>query len=189
MARAEQQRGAVIVEVAFVLPLLMILVLGLVELGFVIRDTQTVVAASQSAARVASSSGDSRLADHDALATVAAALAEVDVADVERIIVFRPEADGSMSANCEAAAFPGECNHYDGNDLNLAAASFTGTTSCGVGSPDIDWCPIGRETRQSLGPDWIGIRVEVRHISNAPFIGDQTISDTTVMRLEPRFES
>ncbi len=188
-SRHDTERGAVVVEVAFVVPLLLMLVLGLAELGFVIRDTQTVVGASQAAARVVSSAGDSRLADQGALSTLAAALDDVDVADIERIIIFRAKSDGSMTANCELAAFPGQCNHYDASDLTLPASAFAGTTSCAVGSPDISWCPLGRETRQSVGPDWIGVRVEVRHHSTAPFLPDRTISDTTVMRLEPRFAS
>lgn len=181
------ERGAAMVEVAIVTPLLMLLVLGAAELGLRVETSQTVVNATRSAARVASSAGDDRLADYDVLATLDAALASVDDADVERIIVFKPQADGSLSLLCRLGSVPGECNHYSGSDLNTPPSAFAGVNSCLLGSPDIDWCPIDRETEQAVGTDWIGIRIEVRHTSLAPFLADRTVADTTVMRLEPRF--
>ncbi len=183
-----RQRGAVIVEVALVIPLLIMLTMGMAEVGFIVRDTQTVVAASQAGTRSVATAGDTRLADSSALSSMAAALNDFDPNDVERIIIFKPEADGSMPILCQTAAVNGLCNYYDGSDLSLTAADFTGSSNCNPTAPDAPWCPIDRETSQGVGPDWIGIRVEVKHESFAPFMGDRTISDTTIMRLEPRFE-
>ncbi len=183
-----RERGAVMIEVALVVPLLATLVLGVAELGFHVRGTQSVTAASQAGARVASSSGNSRLADYDALMAMAGPLAKFEVADIERIIIFAPLADGSLPTDCETHTVAGECNHYDGSSLSLSASAFTGTSTCGVFEPDRFWCPLDRDNDQAGGTDWIGVRIEVRHDSVAPFIPDRTIVDTTVMRLEPRFE-
>ncbi len=186
--RRRRERGAVMLEVAMVVPLLTTLVLGVAELGLHVRDTQSITAATQAGARVVSSSGNSRLSDYDALMTMAAPLSAFDVAAIERIIVFVPTIDGELPTACKNGSIPDVCNHYDGTDLALTPSSFTGTTNCGVFDPDWFWCPLDRETDQGMGTDWIGVRVEIRHESVAPFLPDRTISDTTVMRVEPRFE-
>ncbi len=186
--RRRRERGAVLVETALVVPILILLAIGIAELGLIVRDRQTAVSATRSAARVVSSAGNTRLADFDAIASLAASLADVDPADIEWIVIFAPEADGSMPVGCERGDVTGTCNHYQGGDLSLLATDFTGTTSCRFGAPDTSWCPTSRETRQSVGPDWIGVSVQLSHRSIAPFLGDRSISDTTIMRLEPRFD-
>ncbi|MFT7600413.1 MAG: hypothetical protein ACI8TP_003355 [Acidimicrobiales bacterium] len=182
------ERGAAIVETALITPLLLLLSLGGAEVGFRIRDHQTVTNASRAAARVISSSGDSRLADYDALSTLQAALGSFDTADVVRIIVFKPEPDGSLPVLCEASAVADLCTQYDGSDLSVLPGTFVGTTSCTAGSPDENWCPLDRERSAAIGPDWIGVRVEVQHESFAPYLADRLVVAQTVMRLEPRFQ-
>ncbi len=186
--RPSSERGAVLMEVALVVPLLVILFLGVAELGFHVRDTQNVTAASQAGARVLSSSGDSRLADYDALMALSAPLTAFDASQIERIIVFAAGSDGEMPDGCDTKPQKGKCNHYDSSSFSLTPADFTGTKDCGVADPDRKWCPLDRETDQGKGTDWIGVRIDVRHTSIAPFIPDRTIVDTTVMRIEPRFE-
>ena len=183
------ERGAVIVEVTIIVPILILLVIGVAEIGLIVRDHQTAVAATRSAARAVSSAGDARLADHDALATMAAALVRVDPTDIEHIVIFEPEPDGSMPIGCEAVSVPDKCNRYVASDLTLAASAFSGTTTCDISAPDVSWCPLDRETAQSVGLDWIGVRLQFRHHSVAPFLSDRSVSDTTIMRVEPRFES
>ncbi len=183
-----RERGAVMLEVALVVPLLATLVLGVAELGLHVRDAQSITAASQSGARVVSSGGNSRLSDYDALMTMAAPLSNFDTVAIERIIVFVPTSDGGLPTGCDVGPVDDICNHYDGGSLALTPAAFTGTTDCGVFDPDRFWCPLDRETDQGAGTDWVGVRVEVLHESVAPFLPDRTIADTTVMRIEPRFE-
>lgn len=183
-----RERGAVMVEVAIIVPLLATLFLGVAELGFYVRDSQRVTAASQSGARVLSSAGDHRLADFDALMTMSAPLSVFDNGELERIIVFLPENDGSLPAGCEVGPVKDKCNHYDEASFALVPADFTGTDKCGKHEADTSWCPLDRETDQGAGTDWIGVRVEVRHTSMAPFLSDSIVGDTTVMRIEPRFE-
>ncbi len=183
------QRGAAVVEVAFVVPLLVFLFLGIAELGLTVSDTQSVVGASQAGVRVASSAGDDRLADHDALMSVAASLSDLDPGRILSVVVFKPEADGSMPAGCSTASQTDLCNRYTAADLSSTPADFVDATSCALTAPDRFWCPLDREMSQVAGTDWIGVRVEVSRTSLAPFIPDRVLSDTTVMRIEPRFVS
>ncbi len=183
-----RERGAVIVETLIVMPLLLLLVLGGVEVGMIVRDLQTAVAATRSAARVTSSAGDSRLADYDAIASLQASLSELDPADVVKVTIFRAEGDGAMPAACEGGSIDNYCNVYTGAEVfGMTAADFPGA-SCAIGSPDHAWCPTSRETDLNDLPDWVGIRVVIRHRSIAPFLGDRTLTETAVMRLEPRLD-
>ncbi len=185
-----RERGAVIVELTIVVPLLLLLVLGLVELGFRTHSAQTIVGATRSAARVGSSAGDDRLADYVALQALAGGLRDYEAAEIERIIIFNANAaDGSLPAGCESASVPGECNHYSASDFSLAPSAFTSSGSgCSFGSPDLQWCPLGRDADQYPNADWIGVEVWINHSSTAPFLGDTVLKERTIMRLEPRFE-
>lgn len=185
-----RERGAVLVELAIISPLLILLVLMGTETGMVLRDHLTISAASRSGARVGSSSGVARLADHDVLQAVAAGLGSVPTSDVELVIVFEPDAGGQMAPACRTSSQNGLCNRYTGADLARPSSDFTGTTSCTGSSPDRYWCPLLRERDQASvdGPDWFGVYVQIRHRSLAQgFMGDRSLSNTTVMRLEPRF--
>lgn len=190
MSRTAKQRGAVLVELAIVVPFLLVLALGLIEIGLRAEKSQTIVAATRAGARVVSSAGDTRLADFDALQSISGALADVDAADVQRIIIYRADnTDGTMPTGCDASPQAGVCNHYSPADFALTPGDFTTSgTSCGGSAPDFLWCPLGRETDPSSDPDWIGVEIWVNHQSIAPlFVGDTVIRDRTIMRLEPRF--
>ncbi len=189
-----RQRGAALVEVTIVVPLLLTMVLGLAELGFRTQESQNVVNATRSGARVISSSGNSRSADHDALLAIGGAVDNFDPTDIVKIIIFKPELDGSMPAGCINFPLNNECNHYDGTDLTLPATSFAGTEfvsgveTCAATSADTTWCPLDRNVEQYPSADWIGVYIQVKHKTIAPFLPDTTLSDTTIMRLEPRFD-
>ncbi len=184
---ARRQRGAAVVEVAFVVPLLVFLFLGIAELGLTVSDSQSVVGATQAGVRVASSAGNDRMADYDALMSVGASLGDLDPGRVLAVVVFKPEADGSMPAGCETASQTDLCNRYPASALASTPADFVDATSCGLTAPDRFWCPLDREMDQAAGTDWIGVRVEVSRTSLAPFIPDRVLDDATVMRIEPRF--
>lgn len=184
------ERGAVVVELTIVVPLLLLMVLGLAELGFRTHSSQTIIGATRSAARVGSSAGDDRLADYVALQALAGGLRDYDAAEIERIIIFNASAsDGSLPAGCETGSVPGECNHYDASHFALAPTAFTSSgTNCSFGSPDLQWCPLSRNANQYPSADWIGVEVWINHSSTAPFLGDTVLKERTIMRLEPRFE-
>ncbi len=175
------------VEVVMVAPLLVALAAGIAELGFVVHDAQTAVATSQAAARVASSAGTSRLADYDALATAAGALRDISPADIEFVVIFEPQTDGSIPSACLSSSVTGTCNRYEAADLTLSAGAFTSSTSCDPGSPDAAWCPVGRQPALNGDPGWLGVHVQVTHRSFAPFMSDRSIGDTTIMQIEPRY--
>ena len=68
--RQNNERGAALVEMAMVTPLLVLLVFGILEFGLAFRDRLTVSNATQSAGRVAAALGNSDEADYAVLQAV-----------------------------------------------------------------------------------------------------------------------
>src|SRR5688572_18458242 len=61
------QGGAVLVEAALVLPVILTLMLGIMEFGLIFKDTLTIANGTRAGARIGSSDGQSTLADYDIL--------------------------------------------------------------------------------------------------------------------------
>lgn len=179
-----------LVELTIVAPMLVLLVMMGLELALVLRAQMTVSSAARAGARVGSSANTTRLADFDLLSAIKSGLGDIDLTDVELVVVFEPDGSGNMPAACRTSSVTNTCNRYTGSDLmSLDIATFTGTTSCTGSSPDRFWCPVTRVRDQAAaaGPDWFGVYLRVSHESSAPaFLGDRSLSDKTVMRLEPR---
>lgn len=182
------ERGAAIVEVVVVAPLLLALATGVAELGLIVRDAQTAVSATRAAARVVSSAGTTRLADYDALATAAGALRDVPTGDIEYIVIFEPTSDGSMPPACAIDSVAGTCNRYEAADLARTSTDFVSSTSCDPTAPDVAWCPTSRQPGAGGDPGWVGVQVQLTHRAFAPFMNDRVITDATVMQIEPRFD-
>ncbi len=82
MRTRKDERGSATVEFALVLPLLLVIALGLVQVGLIARDQLLVVQASRAGAREAAVSPDEsavRSAAGDAAAGIDASLLQVDV--------------------------------------------------------------------------------------------------------------
>ncbi|MCP3991784.1 MAG: hypothetical protein GY724_22115 [Actinomycetia bacterium] len=190
-ASEQSQRGAIIVELAFVAPVLVVLLLGLFEIGGIWSDHQTVTHTSRSGARVGSQLGDAGETDLEVLLAIEASLGPL-ADDVSRIVIYEADANGDMPAPCvgAAAGYSGgsNCNIYDAVTMaNLATAGWWGSgTSCGTA--DNNWCaPTERDTSQTSAT-FLGVQVEIEHTYLTKFFGGgtKTISDSTVMRLEPQ---
>lgn len=195
--RARGDRGAVLVEAAFVLPVLLTLVFGIVEFGFAWRDKITVETATRAGARTASNLGPTAQADYNTLQTVLSAISSIPTANVDLIIIFDASTSGTPSATCLAgtpvsnnSAPPNNgtgCNVYSGSQFTLASTSF----GCGSSSPDRYWCPTGSARQNSLsqtnGPAYVGVYVKAHRSFITKLFGTTgpTMTSTSVLRLEP----
>jgi hypothetical protein len=188
-----RERGATLVEFALVLPLLLLLGLGTVEMGvgWVAHDrVQTSVA---QAARVAAVSGSRREADRDILLSVQAALPARELANLQRIVVFKPSsASGGLPAGCvKAASDPSEvgnasCNTYTGATVrSVTATSMTGFGG-GAGALDRYWSPAVRKDTLAGPPDYIGVWLRTTHtsVTGASF-ADLTLTKVVIFRIQP----
>ncbi len=195
--RERGERGAALTEfLVFVSPLLVMLVFGIIEFGSAWRDSLVVSTSSRAGARTVSNLGDDELSDYSAIASAVAGLDSIDPANVQSIVVFRSASPSGALPNalCATQSVPGQCNYYDyGTALAAVPADFqtaTAATTCN-GQPDQAWCPAGREKRLSVGPDYVGVRIEVHHdwVTGIFPHGGITITETTIMRIEPRIDT
>src|SRR3990170_4155443 len=86
--RSERERGAVLVEVAFIFGLMMMIALGAFEYGMAFRSWFGVAAASREGARVGASVGPTVNADCRILESVGAALQSVSGDEIRRVDIF-----------------------------------------------------------------------------------------------------
>lgn len=180
---ARGDRGVVLVELAIVMPLLLMLVLGIAEFGMGWRDRITIQSAVRSAARTASALGTEPTADYQALQNLRAGLDAGTLANVKVVVIYNAKfKDGRFPPACQHSSQTALCNRYTAADLAAPIASF----GCDVGDLDFGWCPTSRDVTGD--PDYLGIYIEVEHdYMTALFDGSGlTIVDKAVTRLEVR---
>jgi Flp pilus assembly protein TadG len=191
--RASGERGAALVELAVVLPLLLLIAFGVVEYGSAWNRKLQMETAARAGARVGSSLGNTRLADYGLLQGVKSAINDIGLSNVDYVVVFKSTAtDGARPSGTCASSTPtsvsGSCNVYTGAQLqSLTQADFTGTVSCGTTAPDRYWCPLSRQNVQSIGADYIGVWIKARYVTitglfKSPFF----LTSAAIMRLEPK---
>ncbi len=191
--RRGRERGAVIVELAMVVPILMTLVLGMYEIGMAWGASQTVVQASRSGARTVSQLGTFGAADQQAVLAVLATF-ENDVADIQRIIIFDASAGPDLPAACDTTFSPSgeDCNVYVAADFAAAGDPLhfdqnDTSSGCGTGASR-NWCPDGDRSHSQVTATEVGVFVEFEAERASGLFGSQpfNITRTTVMRIEPR---
>lgn len=191
--RGRGEQGAVLVEFAFLLPVLALLVFGILEFGMAWQDKLTVQTGVRTGVRVGSTAGNVADADKNILLGVGAVLNDIGFANVNWVVVYKSSStDGVTPAACLTPtphSVSGSCNAYSGAQLHqvvdaTAPASWFG---CGVGSLDSSWCPTSRQSIQAVGNDYLGVWVNADHPSLTGFFGASlTMTDSAVMRLEPK---
>lgn len=180
-AQFHRDSGAVAVEAAIVLPLLIAVLLGLIETAMLLRGSIGLSSAVRSAARTASAEPRQETFAVDAVEALARAGTGVALTQISEVWVYRanregyPGADGNggFSIGCTTAClrfrFDPAQGRFVSNGGSWPASS-------------IDACMT---TAQS-----VGVRVLARHAPmTAGLIGERTLSQRAVMRFEPMVET
>jgi hypothetical protein len=187
-----RQRGVVLIEAAVCVQLLAILAFSIVDVGFAYRDKLTVNSAVRGTARVIANAGTSVDADYQGVIILRGALGSIPQANVNRLVVFRADADGNpTNPNCLLPAaealhgYANDCNVYSASEIFTAPASSFANCTSGLQSK---FCPTSRVRPLSGGtPTEIGVWLSVTYTSRTklfPF-AQLTLTDKAVMRLEP----
>lgn len=166
-----RERGASVVEMAMVLPLLIILAIGAAELGFAFIDWFDVSAATREGARVGAAAGTDSGADLVILAVVDEALADLPYGEVTEVWIYDAAADGSVIDEVSRT------NKY----APLPSGGFTTLQN--------PWSPVSRVTNPNLDLTRLGVRVFFDHNWVTGFLfwsGTASFDDETIMRLEPQ---
>lgn len=193
------QRGATLVEAAFVTLPFLLVVFAILEFGLVFRTDLTVDNASQRGSRAASVGGRAPAADFLIIDAVRNGLDDGGISDVERVIVYEAATPGApVPAACLAITNPvgpngvnGTCNVYGTDAFAAPLDTVAGTPSpewqCSTTARDRFWCPSDREASLSAGPrDYVGVYIETTHDYLTGFFGSEVqIDATTITRIEP----
>lgn len=196
--RAREQRGAAIVEAAFITPVFIALVLGVIEIGLAMNDYLAVSSTVRSGARSASAYGADIFSDYGVLQTVAKESSALDKSKINYIVVYKPSAFGEApTPTCQAGTAyagtgvtrAGACNVYTSANFATAKTDF----GC-VTTKDLDryWCPNARKvsvatTAAGQGTDYVGVWISYDHSWVTKMFGaTKTFTDQSVVRLEPR---
>lgn len=175
---ADNERGAALVEFAIVASLLVTLVLGTIEIGMAWNDSQLVIQASRSGARVAAQLGQDPNADLRTLEAIEAGLDQLGTG-VQRIVVFDASVGDAPTAACQGSGHPGvagSCSVYDQGHF----------TSFNQGA----WLPNSRNNNID-DADLVGVYLELERPLQTGFFGgtEMTLEETTIMRVEPSLET
>jgi hypothetical protein len=211
-----RDRGAVFVEFALMVPLLLLLGMGLVEYGLGWKAANDVNAAVRDAARSGSSAPAAQTADRTIVYAIGTNLkASGDDSGIEQIIVFNASsADGQVPTACKSLTNSSgsstsagsrvsgsTCNIYGpgqvayllntvaNNNANDAPWVNSSGTGCDSSDLDYNWCPATRlRSLTSNSFNYLGVYVKYKHKAVTGFgFGDQEIERTAVFKLEPSF--
>ena len=190
--KSNNERGSVLVELAIIIPVLVSLVLGMLELGMAWRDKATVTQASRQGARTAAHLGDEYWADREAIVSLHSVFDGAQPDNIEFVIIYDASAaDGSLPATCvptPAGPHVG-CNFYTAAMIAQVNDASLWNAADGCPDPtryDAGWCPTSRSD-DLVNPDHVGVMVRLnRQWITGVLPGDgTTITERTVMRLEP----
>lgn len=184
-----RQRGAALVEASLVTGLFLMLVFFIFEMGFLFRDSLTTSNASREAARAASTLGRDADTDYYTIRTAEHGLEAMGLQALDVLVVFKATGPGdTVPGSCLTASQTGLCNRYTPADFFAEKEDTAGnpTGKFGCGTLDVSWCPTTRETRASIGPDYVGVYVRTNHNYLTGMFGAQTdLEATTILRIEP----
>lgn len=189
--RAHGERGSVLVEAAFITPVLFFLLFSILEFGMAFRDYLAVANTTRDGARAASVYGNDSSADFDILQTIADSSNVINRNDIQRIVVYKATGPNTVvPTSCANGTPSSTCNVYGANALDLAESEFGCRADRNL---DRYWCPTTRKnavTGTNGPPDYIGVWIKVNHTWVTGLFGrGLTFTDSTVMRIEPAASS
>lgn len=180
MRRRQRDRGATLVEMALITPIMLMILIGGIESGVAFKDYLTVSFASREAARVGALAGNDSNADCDILASVVDSLQGTN--KIEELVGFQIYQADPASGD----PIPGKINTFilkPGGDPNICDLNNWNV-------PTYGYPPTSRKTTFSPTSelDIIGVRVAVIHswlTGFPPFNGSFWVDEHTITRLEP----
>lgn len=174
-------QGSTLVEMAIVLPLMILMIVGLIEIGLAFKDFLTISAASREGARIAALAGTDSQADCAVLRGIADLVSQSELGRIERVEIYKAaEGTGNQGvtniANLNPVNDPLDCTqpHGPSDGWTISPISYPATsrqTTVGITNLDI----VG--VRIILTRSWI--------TGFPPFSGTFSIDETTLTRLEP----
>ena len=187
--RSRRERGAALVEASLVSGLFLMFIFFVFEMGFLFRDSLTTSNASREAARAASTLGRDADADYYTIRTTEHGLEAMGLQSLDVLVVFKASGpNDTVPSACLSSSQANLCNRYTAADFFAEKEDAAGvpTGKFGCGTLDHNWCPTTRETKASVGTDYVGVYVRTKHSYLTGMFGAQTdLEATTILRIEP----
>jgi hypothetical protein len=171
------ERGATIVEMAIVLPLLLLIVIGMLELGLAFRSFLTVSAAASDGVRVASLAGNDPDADCFVLQEIGGTLSGGSVIEnLQQVEIYKASpGTGAVVGSPNVYTLTSGGDPADCSDWSGSSAGYPQTTRQTISGPGMQL-------------DIVGVRVLVEEAwitGLFPFTGTYEVDERSVTRLEP----
>jgi len=189
-----KERGATMVEAAFVTPLFFLLVFAIFEFGYVFRTYLLTTSAASAGGRAASIASSGRDSDFQVLRSVEQELGVDNLSRLKSVVVYKADGpDSTITPACLSNPVPAgsDCNRYGPGDFLAnytdSAGTYTSQWGCGSGALDAGWCPLERDNLQSSpnNSGYVGVYIAVEHeYISGMFGGSRTIVVDRVFRLE-----
>ncbi len=177
---AGTDRGAVAVEAALVIPLLLVMVLGILDTGLYLRDVSAVTSATRHGARIASAEPRRVTMVDDVAQAVAAASTVLPAESIDELWVYQAGDDG----------FPVGTGSFDTCPSRCVRMTWSRATGRFVPVSGTQWPPLS--INACVGDAHamsVGVLLRVRHrMLFSSVLGSsaiRTITDRTVMKFEP----
>jgi len=181
------------VEAAIVMPILLLLVVAIMELGLAFKDFLSVSYVSREGARVGALAGDDMAADCAILTALGELITPGDLERIQEIQIFKADPNtGAQGATNRAV-------YNTGNDPTVCTPPTGGgpidgwsITYLGAGYPPTSRGVAVSATTGGSNLDIIGIRVILQRswvTGFGPFSGSSTVDESTITRMEPEVYS
>lgn len=170
LGRRRDERGAALVEAAIVFIPLCIILFGIIEYGFIFKDSLTLSSATRAGARTASAmprQADFYTRTAEAVTTAASA---AKFKNGDKLFIYRAQPDGlPESGNRDVCGT--NCVEYTWGG---SAFGYSGGT----------W-PVDTQKACLGGSDSVGVSLKLSHDAISGFFKDMQLYERTTMRLEP----
>lgn len=173
-----RDEGQSLVEFALAVPVFVLMLMGMLEFGFLYNNILTVQFASRQGVSVAAQVGGEDGADCAILKAVEAALTvPIDKARVTAVEIYQSDANGDPIS--------GRINRYERTGTldcpGSATEPYTLVGSEGYPQPD-------RHDALADGLDVVGVRIEYLYVGMTPIGSGRTwrVSDGATLRMEPK---
>lgn len=182
-ARQKNERGAVLVEMAFMLPVLVLLIFGALEFGLMFKERLTIASAANSAGRTGATMGQDVEADFAILEALEAGLYDqVDVGVVIWVDIFlADDVTGAKTASYNRYV-------YDTSDPTCKWVPCPDPSHGSYVAPT-GWPPASRDTELDPvdGLDVLGVEISYRHTAITNILPGLTrdFTERALVRLEP----
>jgi hypothetical protein len=182
--RIKREDGASLVEMAFVLPVLILLIFGSLEFGLAFKERLTISSAANSAGRTGATMGDRAEADIRILEAIEVGLYDqVDPGIIVRVQIFRADTNtGAMTTDVNTYTYDGSdpvCKWIPCPDPDVPGYGYGGS-----------WVPANRDTTLDPGGgglDVLGVQVTYHHtpVTNILLYLERDYAERALVRLEP----